>query len=749
MRRLSLLLALVILCSGAGGVEAPREPNESPIFAHSQQRVEDAIINAADRICNVIKIASTTESVKGTDEIKTELRGLIKQLTDLGINVQGQYSTESYAGVLQADLPSTLKDSVDCKLQVLDKLVDRMLRDEPQEAGNLVIVKCDRLASHPSDKTRPVGIPGVDFAHIDSAQAVSACQDALRVRPNDMRIVFQLGRSLQKDGSSSAMIEAARLYKLAADQGYAAAQYNLGVFYESGRGGLAKNDQEAARLFKLAADQGYAAAQNNLGRFHESGRGGLAKSDQEATRLYKLAADQGLAAAQYNLGRFYEKGRGGLVQNDQEAARLYKLAADQGYAAAQNNLGRFHESGRGGLAKNDQEAARLYKLAADQGYAAAQTNLGVLNESGRGGLAKDGQEAARLYKLAADQGFAAAQYNLGRFYESGSGRGELGKDDYEATRLYKLAADQGLAAAQYNLGRFYEKGRGGLAQNDQEAARLYKLAADQGLAGAQYNLGHFFESGRGGLARDNQEAIRLYDLAARQGYATADEPMRIEVVRSSQPGCEPKCAEWISAEGGIVLATAEQLRKVVNSLGGRKLPILIHSGGGVVHQAMLMGFLIRARGLDVAVARTVFDPCANAPGGCKQGTWSGPVGEPDSQSAFCSPACTFVLAGGVRRFVGPDARVGVHNFMLNPAMVERWRKTYRGTVPVDTVIQRSFVPPIVVENRTYFRKLGISEEIVDLMISTPASDTRILTGTELLRLRLATEVKDARAVVYP
>jgi hypothetical protein len=37
----------------------------------------------------------------------------------------------------------------------------------------------------------------------------------------------------------------------------------------------------------------------------------------------------------------------------------------------------------------------------------------------------------------------------------------------------------------------------------------------------------------------------------------ADEPMRFVVVRSSQAGCEPKCAEWISAEGAIVLSTAE------------------------------------------------------------------------------------------------------------------------------------------------------------------------------------------------
>jgi hypothetical protein len=227
-----------------------------------------------------------------------------------------------------------------------------------------------------------------------------------------------------------------------------------------------------------------------------------------------------------------------------------------------------------------------------------------------------------------------------------------------------------------------------------------------------------------------------------------DHPMRIVVVRSSQPGCEPECAEWISAEGDIVLASAEQLRKVVNSLGGRKLPILIHSGGGLNHQVMLMGLLVRARGLDVAVARTVFDPCVDAAGGCKQGTWSGPLGEPDSQ-ASCYSACAFVLAGGVRRFVGPEARVGVHNVSVNRPMVERWQKTYQGTLPLDTVIRRSFVAPAAVYARIHFRKLGISEDIVDLMVSTPANDMRILTENELLKLRLATEARDGCAVVYP
>jgi hypothetical protein len=229
---------------------------------------------------------------------------------------------------------------------------------------------------------------------------------------------------------------------------------------------------------------------------------------------------------------------------------------------------------------------------------------------------------------------------------------------------------------------------------------------------------------------------------------STDNPMRIVVVRSSKPGCEPRCAEWIAAEGDIVLASAELLRKVINSLNGRKLPILIHSGGGIINQAMLMGFLIRARGLDVAVARTVFDPCASTPSGCKRGMWSGLLGEPDQQPAFCGTSCTFVLAGGVRRFIGPETWVEVQNFRLTPAIVERWQQTYRGTTPVDSVIQRSFVPPIAAQDRTYFRKLGVSENIVDLMVSMPQDETRRLAETELLKLRVATEIKDGHEVVY-
>jgi TPR repeat protein len=240
-----------------------------------------------------------------------------------------------------------------------------------------------------------------------------------------------------------------RLFKLAADQALADARASLGFFYETGRGGLAKDTREAARLYRLAADQGNAAAQNNLGVFYRDGGGGLTKDDREALCLFKLAADQRNSYGQHNLGGLYRDGLGGLAKDEREAARLFKLAADQGNAGAGASLGYFYEKGLGDLAKDDREAARLYRLAADQGNAAGQNNLGVLYRDGRGGLTKDEREAARLFKLASDQNNAYGQQNLGIFYRDG--RGGLTMDNREAARLLKLAADQGNANARTAL----------------------------------------------------------------------------------------------------------------------------------------------------------------------------------------------------------------------------------------------------------------------------------------------------------
>ncbi len=66
--------------------------------------------------------------------------------------------------------------------------------------------------------------------------------------------------------------EAVRWYRLAAEQGYAAAQYNLGGMYGTGQG-VPQDYAEAMRWYRLAAEQGHASAQSNLGDMYGTGRG--------------------------------------------------------------------------------------------------------------------------------------------------------------------------------------------------------------------------------------------------------------------------------------------------------------------------------------------------------------------------------------------------------------------------------------------------------------------------------------------
>jgi TPR repeat protein len=84
--------------------------------------------------------------------------------------------------------------------------------------------------------------------------------------------------------------------RAAADQGFAAAQYNLGVIYEEGHG-VVRNDIEAAQWCRKAAEEGIAVAQCHLGLLYNLGCG-VTQSYEVAAQWHKKAAEQGNAQAQ-------------------------------------------------------------------------------------------------------------------------------------------------------------------------------------------------------------------------------------------------------------------------------------------------------------------------------------------------------------------------------------------------------------------------------------------------------------------
>ena len=66
-------------------------------------------------------------------------------------------------------------------------------------------------------------------------------------------------------------------------------QYRLGLKYDSGDG-VPQDYAEAARWYRLSADQGYAKAQYNLGSMYDNGQG-VEKSDEQAVYWFRKVSD--------------------------------------------------------------------------------------------------------------------------------------------------------------------------------------------------------------------------------------------------------------------------------------------------------------------------------------------------------------------------------------------------------------------------------------------------------------------------
>jgi len=94
--------------------------------------------------------------------------------------------------------------------------------------------------------------------------------------------------------------------------------------------------EKAIPLFEALAKEGYASAQYTLGVLYLNGEG-VPKDNAKAVEWTRKAADQGDADAEYNLGAMYQNGDG--VQRDLEkASEWYIKAADHGSDDAQNML---------------------------------------------------------------------------------------------------------------------------------------------------------------------------------------------------------------------------------------------------------------------------------------------------------------------------------------------------------------------------------------------------------------------------
>ena len=234
-------------------------------------------------------------------------------------------------------------------------------------------------------------------------------------------------------------------------------------------------------------------------------------------------------------------------------------------------------------------------------------------------------------------------------------------------------------------------------------------------------------------------AVALLGLIAAPSYADlrpparprGAPPMRFARVVSADPACQPNCPEWLSAEGRIEPGAARAFAEAVERLNGRRLPILIHSPGGSVPDAIAMGELIRAKSLAVVVARTLIMNCPEAARKCSDGPGTAITG-----GASCASACVLVLAGGVERLAGPVPLIGVHQ-------ITTLVKEPEGLAHLTSTRKLYEQQGIDAEVTDYLAAMGVGDPVMTLARKTPAASVRWLSLAELKVSHLTTAALDA------
>ncbi len=190
-------------------------------------------------------------------------------------------------------------------------------------------------------------------------------------------------------GEATSALDEARLR---AEGGDAEAQNHLAFLYAHGGEDLPKDSAEAAKWYRKAAEQGLAAAQFNLAVIYAGGDG-VPPDHAEAARWYRKAAGQGMIDAQFNLGVIYAEGDG-VPKDPAEAARWFRRAAEQGDVDAQSSLGQLLVTDRG-AAKDFLEGLAWLNLAAASGDHDAAANLAALEPQLSADLVSAARQKAR------------------------------------------------------------------------------------------------------------------------------------------------------------------------------------------------------------------------------------------------------------------------------------------------------------------------------------------------------------------
>jgi hypothetical protein len=262
------------------------------------------------------------------------------------------------------------------------------------------------------------------------------------------------------------------------------------------------------------------------------------------------------------------------------------------------------------------------------------------------------------------------------------------------------------------------------------------------------------------LATGSNEVCAAKKLTSRESATEEASAMVVVVARSSEVGCEPVCAEWISAKGTITSTTTTKFRAIFRQAKGKPLPVVIDSLGGSVEAAIEIGKMIRRNKSPVLVGDTWYTGCNPAKSACfaNSKTQKPYFAEPNIRFGFCTSACGFILAGGVSRmaFVDGIPLIGTHQVFQPGYKRERVRYLERYIVSkgrkklisrkvisrkAEKVVGTTKLPKAYVRYmRNYFINMGVDAGYLALFEKAKPNSMYFLTRDEQTSTRIITNV---------
>jgi hypothetical protein len=186
--------------------------------------------------------------------------------------------------------------------------------------------------------------------------------------------------------------------------------------------------------------------------------------------------------------------------------------------------------------------------------------------------------------------------------------------------------------------------------------------------------------------------------------------------------CDRNCRIWVSAVGVITDDSLRDFNRFAKEHELRGATIVLDSEGGSVLAALAIGREFRRLDMTTAVSKTITLPADE----------DGVPRARLSPKASCESMCAFMLLGGARRYVPPEAHVLVHQIWLGSKARRALESSYSaqelGTVQRD-----------VGSLARYTVEMGGDIELLETALQVPPWEPmHMLSAEELRRVRLTT-----------